>query len=88
MFWTLVSGVIALVATVIGARPVGHALKTKPVVWYRSALVAAAVIATAVILVGTVINPSDAGTSQVLQGVGIGLGYKGLFELASGRDRS
>lgn len=97
--WTLVSGVIALVVAAIGARPIGRALRARPIVWYASAsvlvvLVALAMIATSTMLAVSISTP----TTDALYGAGLGLGfgglaglrhgYKGLFEVAAGKGRS
>jgi RsiW-degrading membrane proteinase PrsW (M82 family) len=97
--WTLVSGVIALVVVAIGARPVGRALKARPIAWYVAANALVFLLALAIVVASTMIAvPSSAPTSDALYGAGIGLGfgglaglrygYKGLFETAARKERA
>jgi hypothetical protein len=98
MGWTLVWGVIALFAAVLGTRPVGHALKVRTARWYYIGLIAIALVATSILFVSVWVRPGDVATGDALWGVGLGLGfgglaglrygYKGTFELFGGRDRS
>jgi hypothetical protein len=95
--WTVVSGVIALVAAVLGSRPVGRALKRRPVAWYVAANVAVFLVGLTLIVVASVVDPVAAGSSGLvrglLEGAGLGLGfgglagmrygYKGLFEVTT-----
>jgi hypothetical protein len=97
--WTLVSGVIALVVAAIGARPVGRALRARPIVWYASASVLVVLVALAIIVASTTLAvPISTPTTDALYGAGLGLGfgglaglrhgYKGLFEVDAAGDRS
>jgi len=97
--WTLVFGVIALVVAVIGARPVGRALKARPITWFAAANVLVVLISLAIIVASSMIAvPLSASTSDALYGLGLGLGfgglaglrygYKGLFAVAALKGRS
>lgn len=94
--WTLVSGVIALVATALATRSLGHALKARPVLWYRGSMAGAVVAAMGILFASAMV--ADPVTKDVLWGIGLGLGfgglaglrygYKGLFEVTAGKGRS
>jgi hypothetical protein len=97
--WTLVFGVIALVVAVIGARPVGRALKVRPIPWFVGANVLIVLVALATIVASSMTaSPLNTTTSDALYGVGLGLGfgglaglrygYKGLFEVTAVKNRS
>lgn len=98
MVWTVLSGVIALVAAVLGARPLGHALKRRPVRRYHIALIAIGIFAMAVILGSALIGPPRTELNDSLFGMGLGLGcgglaglrygYRGVFEIAAVKDLS
>jgi hypothetical protein len=95
---TVVSGIVALVAAALGARPVGRALKTRPFAWFIGSCAAIVLVAVALMAVAIVLAAPDRATSDLLQGVGLGIGfgglsglrygYKGLFEVAATKDRS
>lgn len=96
--WTGISGVIALVVAVVGSRPVGRLLKTRPVGWYVAANTVVAVVALALIAASFVMAPTDRSISDALYGAALGLGfgglaglrygYKGLFTVSAAQDRS
>jgi hypothetical protein len=98
MIWTIVSGVIALVAAALGLRPFGRFLRTRPVSWYLAAMVATGVVAMVVMLASAYAVPPLTDLSDALFGLGVGFGfgglagirygYKGLFEIATGKGRA
>jgi hypothetical protein len=91
MGWTLVWGVIALVAAAVGARLVGRWLKIHPAKWYYGALVAIALVAIALLFVSIAVKAGDPASGDAFWGLGLGVGcgglaglrygYKGLFEI-------
>jgi hypothetical protein len=95
---TVVSGIVALVAAALGARPVGRALKTRPAAWFIGSCVAIVILSVGLMAVAIVLASPDRTTSDLLQGVGLGLGfgglsglrygYKGLFEVTVAKGRS
>jgi hypothetical protein len=95
---TVVSGIVALVAAALGARPVGRALKQRPFAWFIASCAAIVVVALALMAVGIAVAAPDRTMSDLLQGVGLGIGfgglsglrygYKGLFEVTSAKDHS
>jgi len=97
--WTLVSGVIALVVAALGARPVGRALRVRSMAWYVVANALVLALALAIIVASTLMAvPSSTVTTDVVYGLGVGLGfgglsglrygYKGVFENGAGKGRS
>jgi RsiW-degrading membrane proteinase PrsW (M82 family) len=94
MGWTFVSGVIALVVAVVGARPIGRALRSRKPVWYWAVSGLELVIAVAIFAVSFSSMPGSP-VSDALQGVALGFGfgsmaglrygYKGLFEVTAGK---
>ena len=96
--WTVVSGIVALIAAAVGARPVGRALKGRPFAWFIASCAGIVVVALALMTMAVVIAPSNATARDLLQGIGLGLGfgglsglrygYKGIFEVAGSKDRS
>lgn len=95
---TVVSGIVALVAAALVARPVGRALKARPFAWFIGSCVAVVLVAVGLMAAAIVVAAPDRTASDLLQGVGLGLGfgglsglrygYKGLFEVAATKDRS
>ena len=90
---TAFSGIVALVAAALGARPLGRALKRRPFAWFIASCIAVAVVGIALLMSGSVLAASSPTTGALLQGVGLGVGfgglsgmrygYKGLFEVAT-----
>lgn len=96
--WTVVSGVISLIAVTLIARPVGRALKARPATWYIGVSVGVFIVALALILASLTMAPNGSPASDALMGVALGLGfgglaglrygYKGLFEITADKGRS
>jgi hypothetical protein len=86
MVWTLVWGVIAVVVAIIGLRPLGRTLKSRPSWVYRGAL--ALVVLVAIILIGVSMAMAQQGTVayDALWGLGLGVGFGGLAGLRYGHD--
>jgi hypothetical protein len=98
MAWTVVSGVVALIVATLGARSVGRLLKTRPAAWYFTASALVFVVAVALFVVASLAWPAGVPAAGALGGVALGLGfggmaglrygYKGMFELGTGKARS
>jgi hypothetical protein len=98
MWWTVVSGVIVLVAATFGGRPYGRALKRRPYWWYVGANVLVILFTVALIAFSPTLGSASASTRDVLYGVALGLGfggpaglrhgYKGLLPIDPTKNRS
>jgi hypothetical protein len=96
--WTVVSGVITLIVAVLIARPLGRALKARPIGWYIAANALAFIVAMGLVFASSAAAPAGTPISDALLGLALGVGfgglaglrygYKGLFELAGAKDRS
>jgi uncharacterized membrane protein YhhN len=96
--WTVVSGVIALVAATLVARPVGRMLKARPEAWYFVVNALVFIVAVVLVYASMTAAPDGSPVSDALMGVALGVGfgglaglrygYKGLFEISSAKDRS
>jgi len=96
--WTIVAGVLVLVAAVAGSRLVGRALRTRPPAWYVVADAVVVLVALALIAASSMLVTPGSPAGDALYGVGLGFGfgglaglrygYKGLFELRTTKDAS
>ena len=78
MTWMILAGLATLVAATLVARLAGRALRNRPAWWYWAASAAVLLVAVGLILVSTVLS------SDLLWGVGLGLGFGGLAGLRYG----
>jgi hypothetical protein len=78
MAWMIAAGTGTLVAATLVARLVGRALRTRPGWWYWAASAFILLVAVGLVLISTVL------ASDVLWGVGLGLGFGGLAGLRYG----
>jgi drug/metabolite transporter (DMT)-like permease len=78
MAWTIVWGVVVLVVTVLGARPLGRALRDRPAWWFWIANALVLVVALALAVFSTLIS------NDALWGVALGFGFGGLAGLRYG----
>jgi hypothetical protein len=73
--WAVVSGIIVLLAASFGARPVGRALKRRSFPWYVAANVLVILAAASLVALAVMAGSSNAGSSDVLYGAALGLGF-------------